>query len=330
MKKLSLVLTVLLALEWLGCGGEDKPTAPPVPTIATVTAASGTVAPARLSVQDSVWNRITPKALAITADRLSSSKQRPPSLLSVSDTVRIQAVVVSDTLYVRLSWSDGTWDRWPGRFAVTSFDTLAPDTLAHFTQDALSYSEDQAMLFFQATGDTTWDIWQWRLVTTGAGYLGEGFTLSGTTLTRDQGTADVDTSNANQGGQPIYMQPEGPANQDYRLFKSDAVVMDHYLDWQLGDLVAGWVIDDSLYLPQNTAARASRFDIGAVSSYTASPARYTVVLHRALNTGHADDLDMSAHSSLRMRIGLTNNSDFYLSQGDTRQGFTSVFQLNLP
>jgi len=329
MKKLSLVLTVLLALGWLGCGEDDEPTAPG-PTTVTVTAATGTVAPARLSVEDSVWNRITPKALAITADRLSSGKQRPPSLLAVADTVRIQAVVVSDTLYVRLSWSDGTWDRWPGRFAVTGYDILEPDTLAHFTQDALSYSEDQAMLFFQAEGDATWDIWQWRLVTTGAGYLAEGLTLSGTTLTRDQGTVDVATSNASEFGQPLYMQPEGFDNQDYRLFESEAVAMDHTLDWEIGDLVAGWVIDDSLYLPQNTAARASRFDVGAVSSYTASPARYTVVLQRALNTGKGDDLDMSAYSSLRMRIGLTNNSDFVLTQGDTRQGFTSVFRLNLP
>jgi len=329
MKKLSLVLTIVLALAWVGCGEDDEPTAPG-PTTVTVTAAAGTVAPARLSVEDSVWNRITPKALAITADRLSAGKQRPPSRLAVADSVQIQAVVVNDTLFVRLSWADGTWDRWPGRFAVTGYDILEPDTLAHFTQDALSYSEDQTMLFFQAEGDATWDIWQWRLVTTGAGFLAEGFTLSATTLTPDQGTVDLAYSNAGECGQPTYMQPGGPVNQDYRLYNSDAVAMDHTLDWEIGDLVSGWVMDGSLYLPQNAVARASRFDIGAVSSYTPSPARYTVVLHCALNTGKDDDLDMSAYSSLRMRIGLTNNSDFVLTQGDTRQGFTSVFRLSLP
>jgi hypothetical protein len=333
MRKALVVFLTMLPVIWLGCGGDDNPTEPTPPSIITVTAATGTVAPARLSVEDSVWNRITARSIAVAANRYSASgKEHPTASLSVADSVRIQAVVVHDTLYLRLSWADATLDCWPGRFAVTNILIIPtpPDTLAVFTQDALSFSEDQAMVFLQAAGDETWDVWNWRLATTGVGLLAEDFSLSGTTLTQDAGTVSVATSNLGQAGQPSSMEPGGPDNEDYRLYASEAVPLDAGLNWAIDDYVSGWVIDDSLYLPQNAATRGSRYDVGAVSSYAGSPSRHTVVLHRALNSDDAADLDMSELTTVRMRIGITDNSDFSMTQGSTRQGFTGVFQLTLP
>jgi len=331
MKKTLTVFLALFLTCWFGCS-KDNPTEPPAPTIITVTAATGTVAPARLSVEDSVWNRITSRSIAITATRYSAGKEHPTASLAVADSVRVQAVVVHDTLYLRLSWADATLDCWPGRFAVSDiqYPSDPPDTLAVFTQDALSASEDQAMIFLQAAGNLTWDVWNWRLLTTGAGLLAEDFSLNGTTLTQDAGTVSVATSNLGGAGQPALMQPEGPDNQDYRLYEREAIPVDAGLNWAIGDRVAGWVIDDSLYLPQNAATRGSRWDVGAVSGYAGSPYRQTVVLNRALASDDTADLDMSALTTVRTRVGITDNSDFSMTLGSTRQGFTDVFELVLP
>ena len=334
MKRISLVAPILCLALWLGCGGDDDdgPTDPNGPTTVTVTAATGTVAPARLSVEDTVWTRIAPKTVSIASDRFSSAgKIRPASALAVAGSVAVQAVVVDDTLYLRLAWDDNTYDCWPGRYEVTSFDYPGSDTLAHFTQDELSFREDQAMVFFQNDGATSWDVWQWRLVTTGAGYLAEGYTLTGTALTRDAGAAVVATANDGDADQPAYMHLEGPGNESYRLEQSSAVAIVFDLAWQLGQYVPGWLINSTLYLPQYATTRASRWDIGAFSSsYSSLSGFHVVVLHRALNTGYPDDLDMIAYSTLNARVGITNNADFSMSMGDTKQGFTSTFVLNLP
>lgn len=332
MKKILVSFLALFLICWLGCSKDNPTEPPPGPTTITVTAATGAVAPARLSVEDSVWNRITARSIAITASRYTAGKEYPTAALAVADSVRVQAVVVLDTLYLRLSWADATLDCWPGRFAVDNIQILTdpPDTLAVFVQDALSAVEDQAMVFIQAAADSTWDVWNWRLVTTGAGLLAEDYSLSGTTLTRDGGTVAVATSNLGGAGQPALMEPDSPDNSDYRLFASEAVPLNAGVNWSIGDFVAGWVIDDSLYLPQNVATRGSRYDVGAYSSYAGSPARHTVVLLRALASDDAADLDMSALTTVRMRIGITDNSDFSMTTGSTRQGFTGVFELILP
>ena len=331
MKKTFAVFLALFLTCWLGCS-KDNPTEPPPPTTITVTAATGTVAPARLSVEDSVWSRITPQSIAITATRYTAGKEYPTASLATADSVRVQAVVVHDTLHLRLSWTDATLDCWPGRFTVDNIQIVTdpPDTLAVFAQDALSASEDQAMIFLQAAGNSTWDVWNWRLVTTGAGLLAEDFSLSGTTLTHDAGTVLVATSNLGGAGQPASMEPGGPDNNDYRLYASEAVPLDAGLNWAIGDRVSGWVIDDSLYLPQNAATRGSRYDVGAASSYAGSPSRHTVVLHRALASDDTADLNMSALTTVRMRVGITDNSDFSMTLGSTRQGFTDIFELILP
>jgi hypothetical protein len=331
MKKLLLSMLALSLMLWLGCGGDDEPTGPDGPTIVTVTAATGSTAPARLSVEDTVWNRITPTTVAVTADRfVSAGKRRPVSAQAVAGSVEVQALVVSEVLFLRLAWEDDTWDRWPGRFAVVGFQYQGADTLANFLQDALSFREDQAMVLFQSAGDAIWDVWNWRLATTGAGYLAEGYTLSGTSLLRDAGDAEVAVSNLGFGGQPAYMHLEGPANEDYRLIEGSVATMDHTLPWSLGQFVSGWIIDDSLYLPHNASARSSRFDIGAYSRHSSPPGEYVVVLQRALNTGDAADLNMTDYTTLDVRIGITNNADFTMSAGDSRQGFSSTFKLKLP
>ena len=112
MKKLLLSILTLSLMLWLGCGGDDGPTDPVGPTVVTVTAATGSTAPARLSVEDTVWNRINPTTVAVPADRFASAgKRRPTSAQAVAGSVEVQALVVNEILYLRLTWDDDTWDR---------------------------------------------------------------------------------------------------------------------------------------------------------------------------------------------------------------------------
>jgi len=325
-KKLFLIGVIVGLMGWLGCGGDDGPVDPPPPTIITITAATGSVAPAWDSVYDTVWTGIASTNVPIAVSAFSSaSKRRPDNALAVTSGVGVQALVVGTDLYLRLTWDDATWDCWPGRFEVTSFDY---DTVAHFTQDALSFKEDQVMIFFDGgTAFGGWDVWNWRMTTTGAGYLAEGAVLAGTTLTVDPGDNDLASSNLGFGGQPEYMQPEGPANLDYRLLQSTAIAIDHYQAWSLGDFVSGWIINDSLY-QQDVSTRGGRFDIDAYSRH--SSGEYVVVLKRALNTSLETDLDMSSLSTVNLRLGITNNADFLFYAGSSNQGFSNTFKLSLP
>jgi len=325
-KKIFLIGVIVGLMGCLGCGGDDDPVGPELPTIITVTAATGSVAPAGDSVHDAVWTGIASTNIPIAVDQFSSaSKRRPDNALAVASSVAVQALVVSDSLYLRLAWDDATWDCWPGRFEVTSFDI---GTVAHFTRDVLSFKEDQVMVFFDGGIEFGWDVWNWRMTTTGAGYLAEGAVLSGTTLTVDPGDDDLAMSNEVIGfGQPIYMHPEGPANQSYRLLSADAVSCVFTLGWTLGDLIPGWIINGTLY-QEAPVTRGGRFDIDAYSRH--SSGEYVVVLKRTLNTGHETDLDMSSLSTVNVRLGITDNADFRFNAGSTHQGFSNTFKLNLP
>lgn len=326
MKKIFLVGVAVGLMSWLGCGGDDPPNGPVEPTIITVTAATSATAPERILADDQFWAGIDPKNVPMVASQFSSAnKRRPSSALAVADGVGVKAMVVGGTdLYLRLTWVDAISDRWPGQWEVTSFDTLPPDTLAHFTQDNLSSREDQAMVMFKGDSDLGWDVWHWRMTTTGAGYLAEGAVLNGSVLTVDAGDEIAD-SNKHEGGWPLYMHPEGPNNQHWWLYADNTAAMVFDSAWSMGDLVPGWTIDGGLYL-ETPDTRGDRWDVGAFSRFSSE--EYTLVLHRALNTGHETDLDLSG--TIDVRIGITNNGDFSFTSGGTQQGFSNTFRLVLP
>lgn len=327
MRKLNFAILLISMGMWLGCGGDDDPVGPDEPTIITVTAVAGSTAPARMSVDDAVWTAITPKTIPITASQFSVAKSRPVSALAVAPNVKIQATVVDDTLYLRLAWSDDSWDRWPGRFSVTGFQYPGNDTLPIFTHDNMSAREDQALVLFKGPGEINWDAWQWRMTTTGAAYLAQGYMLIENVLVRDFGNESVVTSNVDTiSGNPIYMHTNGQASDSYRLIPDSIVAIDYYLPWDSGQFLPGWIINDTLY-QASEAARGSKFDINSFSRYASN--EYVVVLSRSL-AGSTNDLDMTGPITLDCKIGITNNADFIMTQGYSEQGFSSTFKLVIP
>ena len=316
-----------------GCSDDEEgPTEPVEPTIQTVTVVGGSTAPDPYDPFDGVWNTITASTVNIAADRFSASgKIRPGAALAVASNVSVKATVVNDTLYMRVNWSDDSQDIWPARFAVTDLDILAADTFAVFTKDEYTYNEDQLMFFVRPPDSLVWDVINWRAVTTGGGNLAEEFNYDEENIVRDAGNNSLISANDGEGGYPAYM-PENAPTEVSVLSVWDAVTAQFDTDsvsWEIGDRIAGWLIDDSLHLPSHLAQRGSRYATLASHSYSVASESYTIVLCRPLDTGFDDDIDLEL-SLLEAKIGITNNSEFHLSQGDSRQGYTATFNLQFP
>jgi hypothetical protein len=99
--------------------------------------------------------------------------------------------------------------------------------------------------------------------------------------------------------------------------------------WSVGYVVPGYLTDGSV-AQVSPAERGSKYDIRSVASHSTVADEYTVVLARALDTGFPDDADLSALSTVGVRLGITNESEFNMTQGSSKQGFTAQFELTLP
>lgn len=329
MNKIVLCGMLLFLFAWVGCGGDDDSITEPPVVEKDLKVASASSAPSMASVDDPQWNNATSLTVSLSSALLSPAFRQPNrSTLAVAKDFSVKGLVYADTLYLRFEWADASFSGWRDRFAVTGFDVILGENHYLFAQDTLSFKEDELMIMFQEGSSTSWDVWQWRLLTTGAGSLAEGFNYDGTELTKDAGSFAVATTNAENQGTPIYMHFNSPLFKGNVLLDTDTIPLSRTLAWEVGDALPGWIIDTSLANPNRVADADSRFDIRAVSTY--SSGRHKLVLARALNTGHADDFQIAAPSTVNIRVGITNDLDFLFGLGDSDQGFTGVFKMVLP
>ncbi len=350
MRKLTAAILMLGLVFGTGCGSDDDDngTNPPPPSVTRITAATGIVAPSLTSVTDTVWNRITPTTVAIASDRLGTSKQRPPTAMAVAPSVAVQTVVVDETLYMRFNWTDDSFDVWPNAWMV---DSLI-GTSAHFEQLVIE-SQDQCLVLFDALPNDGWDAWLWQAhSSTVVGAVGEpmtgfaqGRTLRNSAFAIDAGTLDIVRENDSlmSFGIPSYLHndtnaftgfilPEAEADSVVFVLPdppSDDVVVLPITGWTEGYMVPGYLTDQTV-AQASVEERGSRWDISAVADYSAATDEYTLVLSRALNTGYPDDANLTSLAPVEVRFGITNESDFDLSHGSTKQGFTATFELTLP
>ena len=76
--------------------------------------------------------------------------------------------------------------------------------------------------------------------------------------------------------------------------------------WSIGQRVPGWFIDSAAinnldFFPQ------SRWDINSSYYYEYVSKTYTLIMNCNLNTGNADDLNMTSLDSVNMKIGVLDN-----------------------
>ena len=154
-----LVFSALLLL--IGCGGDDV-VDPGDPT-PKVTAAKSSTGPSLTNVNDPAWNAAAVSKLDLSgtnAPKLGLSKAT-----AVADSVSVQAIVASDSLFMRFVWDDDSHSVWRDYFVITS---LGPPII--FNQNnsiEFDYFEDQLFVMFDGSPNGGWDIWNWRALTTG-------------------------------------------------------------------------------------------------------------------------------------------------------------------
>ena len=305
-----------------GCGGDDTPTGPQPEPAVRVQAAALTGAPSMATVNDVLWNTITPVAIDIST--LNAPKVVPGAAVSLPDSVYVQAGVFNDSLYLRIRWNDNSHDILHNHYYVS--DTSLP---VNFTYD-ITRKEDHLLVLFTGPSDTTWDVWHWRSLTTAYAFVAEGQRLVGDSLVPDTNDPVILPARENPrigtSQQPTFVHKDGPLFTDTIMYWGDQANSTNFINdtlWQMGQIVPGWLIDTSV-VNDPPDRRLSRWDIRSIFGYSAQDAQYTVVLCRPLSTGYSDDLDLLPLDSVQAKIGILDNLD-RLSQAGGQRGFTKAF-----
>ncbi len=326
------VISILLLIGLLaGCGGDDDGITPPPPPPPPVYMSVDIIAdaPDMNSIDHTVWDAVDSTDILVGAYPATYGRD---ARLGQQDVV-LKAIRKSDILYLYARWGN---DSDPNRVG-NSMQRSAAEWY-HFT----SYGEDKLMLVFDAgnngdekadcasmchqtapkhktTGGGNADVWVWKSSTTAPAYLGEDQWWSASGFAGDELTNPLEDSvyidNWNspgyEYGYPNYMHITVEAYEDTFLYVDDTTVYDYSNNWSQGHLMPGWVIDSSYH---NNATRESRWDILSYSEHDPADDTWEVVLARALNTGNADDVDMSAVDTIQVTLGINHNHPAYSTE----------------
>ncbi|MEA2031724.1 MAG: hypothetical protein U9N55_09065 [candidate division Zixibacteria bacterium] len=327
MRKFMPFIVLLSVGLYLGCGGDDG-------------GDNGTnhndTTP-RLTVNTTVTDYLLDDALASAWDSVDSitvdvSCGNPPAKLipstaqAITSNVMVKAVNRSDSLYLWLRWTDATFSVWPSAYTIT--DTTPSLTISSSPE---SGQEDQMYVMFDGAPDGGWDVWNWRVLTTGAGGLAEGMTWNNDTLITDaNGTGanlkvEFENSNCN------YCHKDTCEFNGYVLLMDDAIKNGDPVwwksthGWEIGQKIPGFRIDTSLTAPyRNDEIRGSRWDTRAVSDYDSTVTEYTLVLCRKMNTGFTEDIDFTSVDSVKVQLGVLDEQHLFTT-GSNYRGFSEEF-----
>lgn len=333
MKRITPLLILLAFGMILGCdddddNGTDNRNNPPQRVTANTTAGTPTMD----DPYEEIWAGVDSTTIAVGGGytpKLAPGGQAA----AIPAGVQVQAVKTGEFLFLRLTWADPTNDAWPDYWGVT-----ATDPAVVFTQNAEQADEDRIVVLFQDTVTTNafdYDAWTWSPVRTGAANLGTGQFLRNDSIFPDaQGTvADLDPAIWNRQfdfDAPLYMSVDGSDFTGSVLYAADTTPFSATAGWAMEDRIPGWVVDTTVGGDTYTdEERGSQWDIRAVGAYDSTASEYVVVLRTALNTGSADDIDLTALDSVGVIISIFDNQDDF-RQGSNRRGFTPKFWLILP
>lgn len=352
MKKLFPLLLILVMIVWIGCG-DDGPTEPEVIPDLRITVNTTAGDPGMISVNSAVWNNVDTVRVEIFKSGINSLL--PAQISVVAASALVQTIVNNDDLYLRIQWDDTSFNAWRQHYYVSNDES---PSVQMDRKDTTEQSEDQLIVLFENpdTLSTIWDVWNWRVLTTGAGGFAEGFNYeSPDVLQRDsEGTkvVKIGWENPSVFGEPQYVHQDTSEFENYILYLDEKVarkdtlwinydttvinVADTIFDtiptlwpttkgWTLNQKVPGWMIDrDAKNLSE--AELGSRWDIRAIDEFDDVNDIYTVVLKRKLNTGYADDFNMATADSIKTKIVIMNNLD-ELYEGNTWRGVSEILWL---
>jgi len=328
MKLLFPVAVLIFGLAFVGCGGDDDngPNGPGDngdnrPVIAANTTA-GT--PDVTDPNHSVWNSVTTTSFEVNAGN------SPPTALGVlTDSVKFQAVVASNRLFLRLRWQDDNHDIDAKQWTLDSVEIF------RWNYDVSNEGEDQVYVTFEGDAEFGWDVWSWRSLTTAEGNFAEGMTWDGLSLATDSGVNTIATRNKPplDETRPLFVHSDlGNWTGDI-LYSDDTVrANSHTQDqsWAKGNQVPGYYIKNDI-ITWLQSHPESRWDIDASYEYNSSTDTYTLVMACDLAGSSAnDDLDLSSLDRVVMTIGILNDHTNLNIGGSNIRGFSEEFWLDLP
>jgi len=326
MKQASLIVALLIAMTWIGCGGGSTGPNDDPPTVTRVVANTSVTEPTLSSPDESMWSSVT--ATTVNLNRSGSIAKPSPKAALVPASVEVKAIVKNSKLFMRFQWTDDSLHIWRDCWSFISQPNY------NFTFNDV-FSEDQFFAMFTKPGQDWYDTWNWRVLTTDPASLAEGFTFASDTLAKDGGAQvpAVDNQTFPLSSRPRWIHETKDAYQQPILYMSETIEPEGPGDFGPGWLpqmkVAGYVIDLSVvsYLESNPQ---SRWDITTVSSYDAEVDVYKLVMSRALNSGFVDDMNMASEDSVQVRIGVLDDQDELATLNSSQQGFSNSFWLILP
>jgi len=353
MKKFIPILAVLSLGLWIGCGGDDDGTngPPPPPSVVRVIADTTVDAPTLSSADEQVWSSVDSFQVDVLQE--NAPKPIPPVSAAIPTEIYVQAIKKADNLYLRLQWSDPTFNAYPDHFEVEEIVTGGFLPYAVFTNQFLAIPyEDQLFVMFDSLPDGSYDVWNWCVLTTGGAGLGKGYTYKEQDI---EPTADaigvagdsVAIENLATSGQPDYAHKNTSDFHGYILDVDSAVHREEVLDslyddvtqqwyhvhfyettgWDSAQIVPGWLINRN-FASLDDSLRGSQWDIKAVSVYDDVAAQYRVVLCRKLDTDFSDDIDLSDMDSVEVKIGIYDNQREFKT-GSPKRGFSDNFWIIL-
>ncbi|HWR82133.1 MAG TPA: ethylbenzene dehydrogenase-related protein [Candidatus Deferrimicrobium sp.] len=361
MQKIIPILAILPLALWMACGGDDKGTngtngTKPVRVIADTTVAAPTLS----SADEAVWTSVASYKVPVAqgnAPKLSTGKAT-----AVPPEIQVQSIKKTGNLYLRVRWADPTFDAFPDHYRVDSirFVLNGPDELRSSHRVCPIACEDQAFVLFDGLTGGGYDVWQWSVLSTGAGGLGKGNTFV-TNLSADAKGTAADTSpvtaNDQIGWWPTYAHEDTSEFNGYILHWADVVhwsndTLDTMFDttvispsetifdtffvffyntagWDTlnNQKIPGWIVDSG-FASQPDDSLGSRWDIRTVSTYDSTVFQYRVVFSGKLNTGYPDDLDLSTKDSVKVKVGVYDNQAEFETASNKR-GFSNEFWIIL-
>ena len=323
MKKLILLLMLGIPLLLISCGSDETSVVNPPAVSSTISADTSASAPTLSSVNEATWNSVTATIIDLNSGGFTKEVS---GKAAVADQIAVQAIKKGGKLFLRLNWSDP--DNSLNREPIVCNDTLG---LSFTIYDSVSYgrpfAEDQLFIMFEGAPGGGWDVWNWRSLTTGKAFLAEGKRYNNGVFTKDAGSQLPALSNANAPlNRPSYIPNDITSFSGYVLYSSDAIPFQTVSGWTAQKSIPGYRIDTSVISNLENFPQ-SHWDIKTVDNYSGSS--YTVVLARDLNTGYADDLDMSSLSSVNLRITVLENQISFIPTGSSNQHSSGVIKLEL-
>ncbi len=317
-----------------GCSGNKTTNPPPVNTPPARLVADTTVtAPSMTNVNDPIWNQVDSVRI-----RIGALPGFPTFYDGAIDTaVVLKAIKKNGNLFLLARWGDGAANLW-GNYIIKEDSGLGYGSYNFAWNQNEFEGEDKIAFLFDAGDNGTQradcaamchvdsmsastghaDVWEWKSSTTFPTKLADDLWMTTAGLFADTRVVNTYSYRNNWGGSttlaPNAMNKDSSSFTGPFLYIPDTTEMDYGTPshpirwWPIGYKMPGWILDTTIYYSP-TRTNSSIYDVVTIAKHDSvnTPHTWTVVFERALNTTHADDVDMSALDSIQVSLMAASN-----------------------